>query len=201
MDDLKPGSSCRLFVALLVPGTVKRAMTEMQEEFQQALGRDCVRWTPPGQFHLTLRFLGDVRSEQVEDLKSSLHKVCQGRATFVLRARGFGFFPEQGFPRVLWVGVESEQDQLGDLHREVEAATDVFTNERKEKSFSGHLTLGRSKSLRPRDIGLLRRIEGGRQDRILGEWTTSAVELIRSELAKGGATHSLLCKFDFGKTK
>jgi len=65
----------RLFVAITVPDAVRAEVLRVQRELKPLAPRDVVRWTKPEQFHLTLRFLGDVPSAQIAGLQESLYAV------------------------------------------------------------------------------------------------------------------------------
>ena len=68
----------RLFVAIAIPDPVREEIIRVQRELQPLAPRDAVRWTKPEQFHLTLRFLGDVSADRVAALKESVRAVCSG---------------------------------------------------------------------------------------------------------------------------
>jgi RNA 2',3'-cyclic 3'-phosphodiesterase len=84
----------RLFIALTLPETVIDSVAKAQAELRRALPIGCVRWTSREQFHLTLRFLGDVEAERVEALKAALSRACESLPALQLRAEGIGFFPQ-----------------------------------------------------------------------------------------------------------
>ena len=68
-------SHLRLFVAISIPEPVRDEIIRVQQELQPLVPRNVVRWARPDQFHLTLRFLGDVPANGVEDLKKSVGAV------------------------------------------------------------------------------------------------------------------------------
>src|SRR5262249_26880640 len=104
--------SFRLFVAVTVPPHVQQAIESAQTGLRRLLPSDVARWTKREQFHLTLRFLGNVDSRQVAELESKLRDACRSFQPMHLQAIGFGFFPEKRFPRVLWVGLHDQTNQI-----------------------------------------------------------------------------------------
>ena len=60
MANNNPTAPLRLFVAIAIPEPVRDEIFRVQRDLQPLLPRDAVRWTRPDQFHLTLRFLGNV---------------------------------------------------------------------------------------------------------------------------------------------
>ena len=142
----------RLFVAIPFPDAVREEMLRVQHELQPLVPRDVVRWTKPEQFHLTLRFLGDVSSDRVAALQESVRAVCSGAPALHLRAQGVGFFPNARSPRVIWVGVNDGENRLVDLQKKIEAAVQPFTAEQGAERFAGHVTLGRFKQSKRLEI-------------------------------------------------
>jgi RNA 2',3'-cyclic 3'-phosphodiesterase len=182
----------RLFVALSPPDNVKSEIEKAQNELRQALPDGSVRWTRPQHFHLTLRFLGDVAAGRTEELVGKLRLACADFGTIKARAERIGFFPERGFPRVIWVSVRDEHEQLIRLHRAIQTSTNEFTSEPAENDFAGHITLGRAKKIRRREANTLTSFATKMCQRAFGEWTTTDIELLRSELLPDGAHHTVI---------
>src|ERR1035441_6526512 len=105
MLDQNQTSLLRLFVAISIPEPVRDEIIRVQQELQPLVPRDVARWARSDQFHLTLRFLGDVPADGVEDLKKSVGAVCRNARPLSLRAEGVGFFPNPRSPRIIWVGI------------------------------------------------------------------------------------------------
>ena len=182
----------RLFVAVAVPDEVKVNMEAAQADLRRVLPDGNVRWARREQFHLTLRFLGDVEAAQVEPLAEAIRAMCAGFGALHLRAEQIGCFPERGYPRVVWVGVRDQAEQLPRLQQVVEAATAGFTSEPKEERFTGHLTLARIKGIKRPEAEALSKAAAGMAARVFGHWPAYQIELMRSELLPQGARHRSL---------
>ncbi|MGD0350465.1 MAG: RNA 2',3'-cyclic phosphodiesterase [Verrucomicrobiota bacterium] len=192
MADDSSTEKLRLFVAIPMPETVRNEIIGVQQELQRLVSRDAVRWTKPEQFHLTLRFLGDVPVERVSALQEAVNAVCRGSSALHLRAQGVGFFPNARSPRVVWAGVNDGEGRLADLQKKIEGAVGPFAEKPSSEKFAGHVTIGRVKFLKQPDIENLAAHAQAIKDRLFGEWTANEVELIRSDLLPTGAQHSLL---------
>ncbi|SPE56409.1 2'-5' RNA ligase [Verrucomicrobia bacterium] len=211
-----PLESWRLFLAVRVPAAIQAELEKAQAELRQALsdsGRNCVRWSPREQFHLTLNFLGNVAASQVPNLMSAVNTVCGVFEPLYLRAEGVGFFPNRGTPRVVWAGVQDRQKLLSGLQQALAAAVQDFcpeaetarnsivrpaaTEKSTVKPFSGHVTLGRGKDLTRREAELLNQKASGMARRFFGEWTADDLAIFRSELSAEGARHTLLARAPF----
>ncbi len=188
----------RLFVAISVPDAIKSTLQDVQVELQRRLPEGSIRWTPRDQIHLTLRFFGNVLVEYLADLKPRLEAACAISAPMRLRASGLGVFPERKPPRVLWVGVQDDLNQLAALQSAVVGATCDFGEKPDDRPFSAHLTLGRIKQLRPREGAALRQFIPREASRLCGEWAVNHLELIQSQLGPAGAKHSVIATYPLG---
>jgi 2'-5' RNA ligase len=184
--------SFRLFVAVTIPEEVKAKIEEAQAELRRVFPERSVRWTRRDQFHLTLRFLGEVDASRVGALGDVLRAACQGFSALRLRAQGVGFFPDLRFPRVAWVGINEQSDQLPRLQQAVEVSTREFTAEEPGERFTGHVTLARIKGIKRPEAEALGEAAACMAQRPFGEWTAYKVELMRSELSPKGARHTSL---------
>ena len=182
----------RLFVAVTVPEGVKAKMEEAQAELRRVLPQRSVRWARRAQFHLTLRFLGDVEAARVDALREAIRAACRGFGALHLRAERLGFFPDLRYPRVAWVGVWDQAEQLPRLQQTIEAATQGFTTEAKEERFTGHITLARIKGIKRPEAEALGKAAAGMAARVFGQWTAYQIGLMRSQLLPQGARHSTI---------
>ncbi len=195
MQDENASGTLRLFVAIAIPEPVRNEMARAQRDLQSLAPRRAIRWTKPEQFHLTLRFLGDVAAARVEELKAAVGTVCANSRPLRLRAEGISFFPNARSPRVIWAGIHDEERLLTGFQSRIEAVVGAFTTGRGEDPFIGHATLGRVKDLNRPDAGKLEAYAQQTGNAVLGEWTASEVEIIRSELSASGAQHAPLAGF------
>src|SRR5256885_1004768 len=137
----------RLFIAVLIPERIRDALAAVQTELKQSLSKNAVTWTRPEQLHLTLKFLGSVEAQRVNALTERLQRACERLSPMCLRAKGAGAFPDVRFPRVLWIGLEQPEDKLAQAHEAVESVCRDFSSQEPDKTFSGHVILGRAKHL------------------------------------------------------
>jgi 2'-5' RNA ligase len=193
MTDENQPAFLRLFIALPVPEDVRGEIARVQGQLKRSAPPGSIRWTRADQFHLTLKFLGDMPSTQLEALKKSVAEACAVSAPIQLSAHGMGFFPNAKKPRVLWAGADDEGDLLPELHRRIHEAVLPFAPADSSERFSGHITLGRFK---PGHHGSMKNFMGRAalfHARQFGNWRASEVEIIRSELTSEGAAHTPDC--------
>lgn len=199
MEDGMGAKAWRLFVAISLPEPVKDEIEKAQREMRNGLPGNFMRWTKREQFHLTLKFLGNVASARVGELSDSLRKVCETFGAMRLKAERIGFFPDMRYPRVAWVWVHDEKELLPRLQQAIELAAQPFTAERAEKNFTGHVTLARIQGIKRAQAEVLSKCALGMAGRFFGEWTTESIGLIRSELSPSGARYTTLAKFPFSQ--
>ncbi|MCK8783953.1 RNA 2',3'-cyclic phosphodiesterase [Roseomonas sp. NAR14] len=125
----------RLFVALSLPTEVKTQLAALVGGIQG------VRWVPPENYHLTLRFIGEVPGWQAQEVDDALSAI---RARpFELRLRGVGTFEKAGRISALWVGAERTEG-LAHLQNKVETALQRIGLEPERRRFAPHVSLARS---------------------------------------------------------
>ena len=91
-------------------------------------------------FHITLKFLGDVQPDKVDNIINSLKNIKFEPFTVFLNS--IGIFPTENYIRVVWAGLKPE-DNILELQKKVdESLKPLF---KKEKDFKTHITLARVK--------------------------------------------------------
>lgn len=176
----------RAFLAVELPGELRNSLGRIVEELR-GCGAD-VRWVRPEAVHLTLKFLGEIQPEQVEEIRVAVQEVAGRHGPFKMEAKALGCFPRLEQPRVVWVGLEGEKWRLEALQRDVENALVQLGFPREERPFKPHLTLGRVRSPKARHA-LIQRLKNGEGIRV-GELPVDSVTLFRSELLPSGARYS-----------
>jgi 2'-5' RNA ligase len=199
MSDAASPDSLRLFVAIELPDSVNDAIQRAQDRLKGAVKEGNVRWTTREQFHITLKFLGKVATHDLTGLTVALTGVCAGFGPITLSAEAIGFFPSPRRPRVVWVGIRAIEGELNELQKGIEAAVRPFSAEREEKSFSGHITLGRVKFLPGREAHQLSSLAAGMEKERFGEWTADETVLLASDLHPEGSRYSTVAAMPFGK--
>ncbi|MDO9708796.1 RNA 2',3'-cyclic phosphodiesterase [Paracraurococcus lichenis] len=130
----------RLFVALALPAAIKAQLAMLSGGIPGA------RWVPPENYHLTLRFIGEIENWRAQEVDDALANI---RApSFELSLRGVGTFEKGGRINALWVGVEKTEG-LSFLQAKVETALQRIGLEPERKRFSPHVTLARTDKAPP----------------------------------------------------
>jgi 2'-5' RNA ligase len=194
-EDGKSVGTWRLFIAISLPEAVKQEIEKVQREMRRELPGNVMRWTKREQFHVTLKFLGNVAEARVAELSAALREACRPFNALRLRAERVGFFPDVRYPRVAWAWVHDEKDHLRELQRAIETSTRSFTSEGAEKQFTGHVTLARIQGIKRPQAEILSKFALSMTERVFGEWMADKVELIRSELSSTGSRYTAVAAF------
>ena len=176
----------RSFIAIELPDEIKQGMAEIQGRLK-GQGVDA-GWTRLEGIHLTLKFLGEVPGSKAPEIRAALAKAVVGCSGFRLEVAGVGTFPEPKNARVVWIGVSDENGKLGNLQIAVEEAMANLGFEKEARKFTPHLTLGRIRYIRSRDLWL-RSLDTVRDARLPG-FDVKKVSLMKSELKPSGALYT-----------
>ena len=130
----------RLFVALPIPWELKQRLSGL------AGGLPGARWLTPDNYHLTLRFIGEVQGHQAEEIDLAL-AALRGRG-FTLTLSGVGTFAKGGRDTQLWVGVE-RNPQLDHLQNKIETALQRAGLDPERRRFTPHVRLARLDNVAP----------------------------------------------------
>ena len=189
MDDI------RSFIAIEIPSPLKARMEEIQRQLRRTDAD--VKWVRPEAIHLTLKFLGSIRQEDVERISQALALVVADGESFEVRVQGMGCFPNLRNPRVVWLGVDRGKEALASLQRAIEGKMAELSFPPEDRPFSPHLTMGRIRSPRGR-VGLAQALEK-HQGVEIGTFQAREVILFRSELRPSGAVYTKLKEFPMAR--
>ena len=141
---------------------------------------DGVRWTTRDQWHITLRFFGEV--DDAQSVEVALRDAGCARTTRC----GAELGPTvQRVGNMLWAPVSG----LDDIARSVVSATASFGAPPDDRRFRGHITLARHRSRKQGSV--LRAAQG---QPLSGSWDVREIELVRSHLGRGGSRYETLAR-------
>lgn len=124
----------RLFVALALPDALRSELAALQ------MGVPGARWVPPENFHVTLRFIGEVDGGTARDIDEALAEIESGPVTVTLR--GVGHFGDAARLRALYAAVEPTAE-LQQLRERVDGAIASAGLKGEHRRFVPHVTLAR----------------------------------------------------------
>lgn len=135
----------RLFFAISLTPGIRNSLDEVQKQLQKSAWDNKVKWSKPDNLHITLRFIGNSKAENVIALQEKAEKIAENTKNFKLELGGLKLFPNSEHSRVLAVDV-LRSNELLNLAKKLETivCNCGFTPE--PRPYNPHLTLGRTKS-------------------------------------------------------
>jgi 2'-5' RNA ligase len=187
----------RLFIAINIPkkerDRIHRSARILRDQQYP------VRWVSSDLFHVTLKFLGEVRPEKVPVIEEVLGEVAETTDPFSMQIGGFGAFPTIRRPRVLWMGVEPSPALRG-LKQDVEWALSEHGFDRETRAFHPHFTLGRATS--DDGAGAFRGLDVLASElRFASEVKAGRFDLMESRLSASGPRYEIVSSFVLKKSK
>jgi 2'-5' RNA ligase len=189
----------RSFIAIEMPTSVQDAIDRSTTVLKKELGKPLVRWVPPHNVHLTLKFLGDVSQSNLELLAQALKVEAREHTVFSLSVGGLGAFPNPRRARVIWIGIEAPE-ALQALQHAIEAVSARLGYTPENRPFSPHLTIGRvNQNASAGELQHLRSALEATHIGALGAATVDAVHIFKSDLLPSGAVYTHINTAPFGK--
>lgn len=128
----------RVFIAVELPEEIKEELNKLVGSLKRSISD--VKWVEKENFHITIRFIGEVEEDKVLKLEKILDDIGSKFSPFKVEIRDIG-----NFPHVLWVGIEEGSDILRNIAYAIEGSLMREGFQPADKLFSPHITLGRVK--------------------------------------------------------
>ncbi len=173
----------RAFLALDLNEAVRARLRGLMDEVQRS-GAD-VKLVEAANLHVTLQFLGDIPADACGAIGGAMRGVRE--RAFTAEVKGTGVFPNARLVRVIWAGIGSGSGKVSSVFEQLSAGLSGLGYP-KERSFTPHITIGRGRSQRNRDL-LLRVLERHRETSF-GTFEVDHIALKKSVLTPSGPIYS-----------
>ena len=131
----------RLFTALEIPRNIAMSLSLLRG------GLPGARWIDVENYHITLRFIGDVDGRTADEIVDRLDRI--DRPEFQISLNGIGSFGSKK-PHSIWAGVSPSQE-MSALQAEIERICQRIGLPPDPRKFMPHVTLARLKTCRLED--------------------------------------------------
>jgi len=186
----------RAFIAIPLPHPLLDRLSALQRQLESQVPSRSVRWVRAEGIHLTLKFLGDIPTEKLPDIKRALTAVARHAPACTFTVGELGCFPNPHRPRVVWVGVQEPTGRLAALQDAIEEVMAPLGYPPEGRGFTPHLTLGRVRRGARRDeVSQVGEVVAGTTVESLAEISGDHFALIRSVLKPTGAEYTTLEEF------
>ena len=139
----------RVFIAVRFSDETKNHL----DEARNIIEANCKRgnFTRKENYHLTLKFIGEVEPDEIDDIARSMSFTASKTKAFSFNLSKIGYFarPTSLIP---WVGVE-DRGNLNRLVMNLERGLEKHGYRKERRSFSPHITLGREVVLKAEKKG------------------------------------------------
>ena len=177
----------RLFAGLRLSHEAVQRLTDLR--LRLAHPTDGLRWSAPDQWHITLKFFGDVEARQAEILVTALQGIRQPRLELSVEELGL-----LGAKGILFAAV-SPTPELLQLQQRVEQYAAVGEALPESHPFRPHITLARSRN-RTGHATLARLSKPALPSLGRGmRWIAEEVLLYESTLSPDGAQYEIYARF------
>jgi len=180
----------RSFIAIELPDELKSELVQLEARLKSA-GQFRVKWVDPNGIHLTLKFLGDIAADRVEEIVGAMEEAARGISTFQLKVKGLGVFPNPKRALESWEGFRGAVDKLAQLQKSVESKLAPLGFAPESRRFTPHLTLARLRNqVSPDERQRFGQLITGTAFEADCAIEVAAISLIRSQLTREGAIYT-----------
>ena len=166
----------RLFTALEIPRNAAMSLSLLRG------GLPGARWIDVENYHITLRFIGDVDGRTADEIVERLDRI--DRPEFQIKLDGIGSFGSKK-PHSVWAGVTPTPDMFA-LQAEIERICQRIGLAPDPRKFTPHVTLARLKASRVDDVV---HYLSGRGNFHTAPFTVSRFVLLSSRESVGGGPY------------
>lgn len=185
---MKRVRSKRLFVALPISEKIKKKIEILTLSLKD-VNAD-LKLVPVENMHFTLKFLGDIPEEKINEIKQKLSSLAEKCKSFSVNITQLGVFPSLKKVNVIWVGTENKE--LISLMNSLNNPLNYLRKNEYDKDIP-HLTLARVKSEKNKEK--LRRWVEQFKNLDWGEMGANKMILFESQLTLKGPVYIPLEEF------
>jgi 2'-5' RNA ligase len=146
----------RAFIAFELPNELIGHVSGLLDQLRSYSLK--IRWVKPHHLHLTLKFLGNISESRIDPIKRLIQEVAKGGGPIRLFSHRIGIFQSLRKPRVLWLGLEGDVNEIWRIRQDLENRLAEIGFQRESRPFRMHLTLGRFKEKVKPHLGELERL-------------------------------------------
>jgi len=176
----------RLFIALKIPLYIRKEIVNLTHGFLS--GYNNYKWEQIDKVHLTLKFIGDVKEELVNEVKEKISFMKEYKK-FECGLDKYDFFYRNGKPSIFFVKLQMD-DRINDLVVRLNDELEPLSIPREKKEFHAHLTLLRIKG--NEEIDSLKKMT---EIELKNKFTANEIALYQSRLLAHGSIYKELLNY------
>jgi len=141
-----PPETIRTFIAIEISEEIKKKIAQIQERIKQTNSLKG-KWVSIDNIHLTLKFLGDTRLNNIEKIKNKIKDCFEGEKSINCILANIGTFPNERFTRVIWAGIKNGDIQIIKLSKKLDKSLRQLGFKKEKRDFKAHITICRPKQI------------------------------------------------------
>lgn len=179
----------RIFVAIYPSQEVIRKLKKESETLKKRLPENLLRWLPEENWHITLKFFGNLTAKEVEQLDQNLRFSLKAQRTVAIQLTSITWFPSGKKPSVL-AAIANGSPELNRLAMNIHNVDSQHEKSAGNKPYRPHLSLARCRQKRPINAhsSLPLNITPV-------AFTANQVHLVKSQTLATGATYTKLASY------
>lgn len=134
-------TNLRIFAAIPVAPALQEKLYSSMDKPRDL--RWFQKWVHPADYHITVKFIGEISLHQVESIAETLMQAAAVHTPMQLKATDIGVFGAPKSPSILWAGLTGQIDSLRRLQQEVESRLAKLGYPAESRKYSPHITLAR----------------------------------------------------------
>jgi len=178
-------SKFRGFIAIDI--NANPSVVEFEKEIT-GTGAD-VKLVEPQNIHITLKFLGDIEEDQIDEIEQIMKDSVKEIKSFTIKLKGTGVFPNQNYIKVIWIGIKEAQP-IETIAMNIDEKLSELGFKKEKRGFSPHLTIGRVKTAKNKQQ-LIKTIQNY-VDLEFSVQEINSIRLLRSDLTPRGPIYTII---------
>lgn len=130
------------FIAVPLPSAVKQQLYAWSKQLNHRYFFK--KWVHIEDYHITLKFLGAVHTNKLEQIKLLMTDLAKQFGSFPLSIQGLGTFGRTDTPRIVWAGVQGDLQALTVLQKSIEHDLQELGFPSENRPYAPHVTLAKN---------------------------------------------------------
>lgn len=179
----------RTFIGVDFSRDIKNSIAGIQHIVQENSEKGRFKYV--GNFHLTLKFLGEVQQTKTSDIEKTLNNIALKHRKIHLNIDKIGYFDGKGSIHALWLGFSGELDKLGVLYSDINDEMHRLGMKKEIKKYTPHITIAQDLILKIPFEKLKEKVDFKNISTI----EIKEISLIKSEEAEGKRIYTPISTF------
>lgn len=180
----------RSFIGLNFSSETKEDLSKIQRQIREHASKG--RFKHVDNFHITLKFLGEIEPGQSEEIAKKLEEIAGEQKSFELNLQDIGQFKGRESIRTLYIGLGGNIDALKRLNEDTEASMELLGFKKEGRPYTPHITISQDLILNLPFEELKRKIDMSKTHTI----NVDKIELIKSEQIQNKRIYTPIYSYD-----